>query len=179
MRLYRMERVQEAEQDPRFLTTISRREKRQAAGRKSVETRRKSAIQWAASTPIFLECPTSSLDSLTQMAADSRNGFLLQLDPDCHHEPVELLTHPRHLDSDTLARLCTNLLRHECSDYDEALAMSFSRTGIHLAVEIIRVRIHREIAHWWPSLKNECWEKIDESGLDIEPDQNPNQATLL
>ena len=166
MKLYTVERVREAEQDPRFIQAINGREQRQAAGRRAVETRRKSAVRWAAETPILLECPTGSLDELAQMAVERRNGFLLQQEWHPGNELLELLPDHRRLDPDTVARLCTNLLRHECSDYDEALAMNFGRTGSQLAVNIIRLRIHREIARWWPGLSDECWKKILESGME-------------
>lgn len=167
MKLYSMKRVMTAEMAPGFLEFQVRREARRSDGRRAAETRRRNAAQWAAETPVLLECPTHSLKDLQRMAVNRRNKFLESLD--WRYRPSGLLPEPRCLDQETLDRLCANLLRHECSDYDEALADTFGRTGRDLAIRIIRARIHREIALRWPALARECDLKAAQAGVRSNP----------
>lgn len=100
------------------------------------------------------------------MAVDYRNAFLLEVSR--NHEDARLIPDPRELDRPTLDRLCVNLLRHEHTGYDDALAGTFGQTGRNPAIRVIRFRIHREIARRWPGLREECGLKITDTGLALE-----------
>ena len=174
---YLVERTLQAEQDPVFLAAVGKTQARRETARRAATTRLRNAIQWAASTKILLQCPTRSLDELQQVAVVTRNAFLFRVSR--NHEELELLPDPRELDRPTLDHLCANLLRHECSDYDETLMETFGKTGRDPAMNIIRLRLNREIALQWPALQEECGRKIQETGL-VEPrtPDNRQQAEL-
>jgi hypothetical protein len=167
MQLYSRERVEAAEAAKKFQENLQRAQGRRQAALKAAETRRRNAVRWAARTEILLHCPTRSMRELQGESVTHRNEHAGRSRRNRENPDFEHMPQPSMLDRETLDRLCVNFLRHQCSDYDFTLAETFGQTGKETAIDVIRLRIYREIARRWPDLENECRNKAAEIGLPL------------
>ena len=174
MRLYDWERVERAENEEEFGRMAAKAEARRVAGRKAAQTRRRKAAQWAANVEIRIYCPTRSLKELRAVATEHAKDYAelrAERRRDYDYEEYDRSDYGGWSGDEPTGRWCVNFLRHECSEYDMTLADTFGQTGKELAISIIRLRIYRDIARHWPSLRYECERKIEYLELEIPNDE--------
>ena len=141
--LYALARVELAETSPEFAQAQAAIAKRKLAAAKAVATKTARLVQAIQAMPITVE--RLKLSRLQQLAIDSYNAR-------SHGHSFA----SRNDDPAFLERITVNFVRHELTQYDQALWEAAGKTGIAQAVTEIRRRVYGAIAQAYPSLCDEC-----------------------
>lgn len=128
---------------PEFAQAQAAIAKRKLAAAKAVATKTARLVQAIQAMPITVE--RLKLSRLQQLAIDSYNAR------SSGHSFAS-----RNDDPAFLERITVNFVRHELTQYDQALWEAAGKTGIAQAVTEIRRRVYGAIAQAYPSLCDEC-----------------------
>ncbi|GHB44498.1 hypothetical protein GCM10010306_042620 [Streptomyces umbrinus] len=192
-RMYRVERVEAAEQSEEFRSGAAFRSGvafaarrsgavRKAAGRRgreSVARRRREVLARILAEPI--DVPRMDAGELARRAVEHRarrereatSGTASTanaldapntLSPPRSPNPPRSLN-PPHTDPASLDRWKVDYLRHRLSPYDELLEGLSSREGRGRAAALLRQRIHAAIAEAYPGLAAECERQVRDQQL--------------
>jgi hypothetical protein len=135
MKLYKIKRVERIEKSEKFIKAMESISKRKAAARKAVETKTAKTIEWANS--IKFNVPTFNRDKLQKKAIYHYEQF---------HD-----TCVGSIDDEFAARISTNYIRHECTNYERVLGALGGKVGRAKAYEIIKGKVNQAIVdqHEW------------------------------
>lgn len=136
MKLYKIKRVVKIEKSEQFIKEMEAISIRKNAAKKAVETKTAKTLEKANS--VNFNVPTFSKDKL------ERNAIY-------HYEQYNDTKVYDRDNEDFINRICTNYLRHECTNYDRILDSLYGLVGRQKAYEIIKGRINQEIKekHNW------------------------------
>jgi hypothetical protein len=145
MRLWSLETVLKAEQDPAFQEALAQAQRRRKGARKGALRRRELTLELARNLPLQIErIPPDELLQLVQEDYLERKGEWVEFKPWGRPGPLR-------------DRLCVNYLRHEASEYDLHLEILQGKTGIAQAYLVLWERITQAIAEAYPQLAAEAW----------------------
>ena len=137
-KLYREERVGEAEAIEQFTRLRSAAARRATTSRTTAARRAKDLIEWARTVRIeWREPPPDDATAIEEGIAswEARN-----------HAKASGVLWP------TMQRWARNYLRHECLQYEDVLTETTGRPGVDTAYEIIRKRCDDMIEERYPTL---------------------------
>ena len=149
MRAYLIERVQAAEGDPATAAALAKvlenRGKRAAAAKRAADTRRKRLNDWASSTPItWLKGTPTTEDEAREAGIEAWNAWQAECGRyDADGQSADRVHHNRWAE---------NYLRHECIDYEAALAELHGECGKDEAYHVLRGRVDEMIRERFPTL---------------------------
>lgn len=153
MKLYLMKSIEELENTEQFIKLIEKSAKRKKSAIKSTETKTDKIISYVDSLKITI--PKISSEGLKKNAIANYNDFESYKSAwDKNYEPNYY--EPNDYDSDFLARIQVNYIRHQLTSYDKELKGIFGKTGKYKAYKILKNRVLDEIAKQYPILKKEC-----------------------
>ena len=149
MRAYLVERVQAAENDPAAAAALAKvlqsREARSTAAMRGADTQREKLSEWATNTPLaWLHGTPETEEEARRAGTDTwtaRQAERGRYDADGE------AAGPAHQD-----RWAENYLRHECIDYEPALAELHGRCGKDEAYRLLRSRVDEMIRNRFPTL---------------------------
>lgn len=148
MRLYHETRVMEMENSAEFIRRQEASAPRRAASRKAVETKRDALIRQVRQMTVTVErIPAAEIRRRAIESYESWND---------HRDPVA-----PDADEGFIHRISVNFIRHELTEYDEALEEVAGRVGIGEAVSLIREMVYGAIAEAYPYLKAECIRQME------------------
>lgn len=135
MKLYKIKRVERIEKSEKFIKEMENISRRKIAARKAVETKTAKTVEWANSVKINV--PTLNRDKLLKKAIYHYKQF---------HD-----TCVGSIDDEFAARISTNYIRHECTNYDMVLGALDGKVGRSKAYEIIKEKVNQTIKnqHKW------------------------------
>ena len=135
MKLYKIKRAERIERSEKFIKEMESISKRKTAARKAVETKTAKTIEWANS--IKFNVPTFNRDKLLKKAIYHYEQF---------HD-----TCVGSFDDEFAARISTNYIRHECTNYERVLGALGGKVGRAKAYEIIKGKVNQTIVdqHEW------------------------------
>lgn len=145
--LYCLDRVIAAESTPAFIDGKDILAKRKAAGVKAVKTKIDKLMSDIAKMSVVVQ-PVNPR-RLQQMAIDAYNDWNVLRDPASANS-----------DEMFLQRICVNFIRHNLTEYDQALWAIAGKTGKDLAVTAIRQKVFSAIATVYPKFKDECFRQM-------------------
>ena len=151
MKLYRIERVKKIENSKEFVEMIEKSKKRKETARQAVDNKISNIMEYAQNIDIVI--PIIPDNELKYRACADYNDFK-EYQSAIRGEPLEYSPAGPYSDDVFLARICTNYLRHNCTDYETHLEKLFGRTGVHLAHDIIKKRINDKISEQYPWIKD-------------------------
>jgi hypothetical protein len=150
MRLWSLETVLKAQQDPAFQEALVQAQRRREGARKAALRRSELTLELARNLPIQIErIPPNELLQLVQEDYLAQKGEWIEFKP--WGKPDRLRD-----------RLCVNYLRHEASEYDLHLEALQGKTGIAQAYLVLWERITQAIAEAYPELEAEAWRQYRE-----------------
>lgn len=153
MKLYLTKSIEELENTEQFIKLIEKSAKRKKSAIKSVEKKTNNLINYVESLKITVQ--KISLERLKKYAIANYNDFESHKSAwDHNYEPNYY--EPNDYDSDFLARIQVNYIRHQLTSYDKELKGMLGKTGKCKAYEILKNRVLDEIAKQYPTLENEC-----------------------
>lgn len=129
MKLYKLKRIEKIEKTPEFINAMEKSKSRKAGAAKAVQTKRQKAISWAETVEI--DIPDMEKKDLTKRAIRNYEWY---------HGTLVL-----SYDDAFLVRICTNYLRHQCTDYDYWLDSKYGTVGVQTAHDILQTRINDAI----------------------------------
>lgn len=147
MKVYLEERVMAAEQTPDFIAAQQKLVARKIAADKAVQTKRERAISFANSIEISI--PVMPWNEVLKNAIKSYNDFHYDL---CLYRGYDFVPADIHSDPDFLTRICTNYIRHECTNYERQIHRMFGKVGVQEAHDIIQKRINEKILQIYPQI---------------------------
>ena len=153
MQLWKRSDVEKAMKNPVFQERIKKREKRQAAAEKAVETKRAKLM---AETEKFIESikiEKVDLDVLRTAAIEAQQDWYYE---QYYYRDKGYVKDAYGADEDTVKRWMVNFVRHEMTTYDEQLYYMKGKVGVHDMYEDIRNFILGKIAVIYPELAQEC-----------------------
>lgn len=135
MKLYKIKRVERIEKSEKFIKEMENISRRKIAARKAVETKTAKTVEWANS--IKFNVPTFNRDKLLKKAIYHYEQF---------HD-----TYVGSIDDEFAARISTNYIRHECTNYYRVLGALDGMVGRAKAYEIIKGKVNQTIVdqHEW------------------------------
>jgi hypothetical protein len=135
MKLYKIKRVERIEKSEKFIKEMESISMRKAAARKAVETKTAKTIEWANS--VKFSVPKFNKDKLLKKAIYHYEQF---------HD-----TCVGSIDDEFAARISTNYIRHECTNYERVLGALGGKVGRAKAYEIIKEKVNQTIKnqHEW------------------------------
>lgn len=135
MKLYKIKRVERIEKSEKFIKEMENISRRKIAARKAVETKTAKTVEWANS--IKFNVPTLNKYKLLKKAIYHYEQF---------HD-----TCVGSIDDEFAARISTNYIRHECTNYDRVLDSLYGMVGRDKAYDIIKGKVNQEIKekHNW------------------------------
>jgi hypothetical protein len=140
VKLYRRERVEDAERQPRVREYLAGRPRRAERAKRAAQTRCDGTLAAIAALPIAVEAvPLSELRRRAIAAWEARN---------CDSA--------KGVDETTIQRWMVNHARHHLTAYDRTINALVGQTGRVDAVKALRRRIYGAIAAAYPALANEC-----------------------
>jgi hypothetical protein len=143
MRLWSLEAVLRAEQDPAFQEALVQAQRRKEAARKGALRRRELTLELARELPIEIErIPPDELLQIVQEDYFAYEGRWVEFKPWGKPDPLR-------------DRLCVNYLRHQATEYDLHLETLQGKTGIAEAYLVLWERIMRAIEEAYPELRAE------------------------
>ncbi len=151
MRLYRLDRVEAAENTDSFRTALAGRERRREAGARAVETKRRQARMFADTVDLRYDFPDTA-EEARKLGHESWVRWMRWRDQwrDMWSDAdLEYVNQPQE-DRD---RRAVNYLRHECTEYDDALLERARRVGIVEVHGRLKGRILRQIIGRFPELQ--------------------------
>jgi hypothetical protein len=161
VKLYRLPRVEEAEQSGAYQAFVAGNAGRRAGAQQAVATKKAGLLAKVESWQITV--PLLPFEKVRRKAIRSYNDF---------HEPLAWKRgydfYPARLESDPefLNRIMVNELRHNLSEYDAKIVALFGKTGKREAYVILNRKIHESIAAAYPELREACEKKIQEKSGD-------------
>lgn len=150
MRLYLLERIEETEKQEDFQNWLNKSKPgREKISRKSLETaekRRKELFDYINSLEIEIEKLEDK--SLYKLATRHYENLWGSRGKDKFVE--------NGADKNFLNRISVNMLRHECSNYEEELGEIFGQIGVDEAYILLKNKVLNKIAEVYPFLAAEC-----------------------
>ena len=159
MRFWMRARIENIEQTEEFCTFLSRSVGRRAAAAKAVATKAAKIIEAAERMDVAVR--TIPRDALLRAAIQDYNDYQ---EARYERDEIEWREATRHSDARFLARIQVNYLRHQCTEYDRALAETAGRVGCVKAIMRIRERVYFAIATDYPWLADECRAQCERRG---------------
>lgn len=150
MKVYFKERVIAAEQTPDFIAAQQKLVGKKIAADKAVQTKKERAISFA--TSIKITIPVMPWEDVLKNAINSYNNFHSDL---YFHRGYDFTPADTNSDPDFLARICTNYIRHECTNYEHQIHKMFGKVGVQEAHDIIQKRINEKILETYPQITAE------------------------
>lgn len=150
MKVYLKERVIAAEQTPDFIAAQQKLVGKKIAADKAVQTKKERAISFA--TSIKITIPVMPWEDVLKNAINSYNNFHSDL---YFHRGYDFTPADTNSDPDFLARICTNYIRHECTNYEHQIHKMFGKVGVQEAHDIIQKRINEKILETYPQITAE------------------------
>lgn len=153
MQLFKRSDVEKAMKNPVFQERLKKREERQAAAEKAVETKR---AKLKAATDKFIESikiEKVDLDVLRTAAIEAQQDWYYE---QYYYRGKGYVKDAYGADEDTVKRWMVNFVRHEMTTYDEQLYYMKGKVGVHDMYEDIRNFILGKIAVIYPELAQEC-----------------------
>lgn len=150
MKVYLEERVIAAEQTLDFIAAQQKLVERKIAADKAVQTKKEKAMAFANSIEITI--PVMPWDEVLKNAIKSYNDFHSDL---YFHRGYDFTPADTSSDPDFLARICTNNIRHECTNYEHQIHRMFGKVGVQEAHDIIQKRINEKILQIYPQITAE------------------------
>ena len=147
MKLYRLDRVEEAEASPIFQDAAAGLARRRQGAKKAVATKR--AKTEAYFDRVRISVPRLSEEKLTKRACDHYNAMQLG------RSDMEWYASERS-DPEFLERISVNYLRHEMSSYEYHLARVAGQVGAEDAYWRIKEKMLDAITEAYPQLAAEC-----------------------
>jgi len=158
MRLYLLERVEQAEATPEWVQWRQAADRRVAAGRKAAEARRQATV--AEVEALRIRVPVMAWSQLALEAVRHRNDVNFEWAAR-RGELADPAT-VAGVDEATLRRWAVNYLRHARTVYDAALDGLYARVGRAEATELVRSRVFAAIAEAYPVLAGEVERQVAE-----------------
>ncbi|MGW1803822.1 hypothetical protein [Streptomyces sp. NPDC002078] len=152
-RLYRLDRVETAEDSEEFRAVSAAAARRSAAARAAALRRRREVLARIAAEPI--DVPRLTARRLAELAVEHRNRQGRERVYERRRQAPEPATAPP-TDPHTLDRWKVDYLRHRLTRYDELLDGLRGSTGRAAAEELLRRRFYAAIAEAYPDLAQEC-----------------------
>jgi len=144
MRLWRLERVAEAEQMPGFVRARDLARLRSERSKQVTERRREALL--AQIEEISVE--VTIVPNVLQRAIEHYNAWNAW---NPHKERASVDSEPEFLE-----RITVNFIRHELTLYDRELEAVAGKVGVRDAVDLIRCKVFDAIAEAYPEYAAEC-----------------------
>lgn len=154
IRLWALDRVTAAEQDPAFAQRQATARKRAASADAAAGRKRQELLAEVARVPVRV--PLVDRERLTRRACASYNAM--------HGDRLDHVPAAPGSDPQFLERITVNYLRHELSSYEDRLAGLFRKTGRAQASALIRERVYAAISQAYPDLAAECARQLAARG---------------
>lgn len=153
MQLFKRSDVEKAMKNPVFQERLKKREERQAAAEKAVETKR---AKLKAATDKFIESI-----KIEKVDIDVLRTATIEAKQDWYYEQSYIrgewyVKDAYSADENTVMRWMVNFVRHEMTSYDEQLYYMKGKVGIREMYQDIRDFILDKIAVIYPELAQEC-----------------------
>lgn len=161
MKLWERTTVETAMLTPEFLAASAKREKRKAAARKAVETKREQIKAEFSGYADGITVKVVPLDELRRLTIEAKQAWYdYQWDEygwEYHDMPKDAYS----ADNGTVARWMVNYIRHNLTEYEESLFLLKGRVGKGVAYNTYKCAILDKIAAAYPELAAECeYQKI-------------------
>ena len=152
MRLYRKDRIKQVEQKPviaeALQEVLDNRQSRSTAAKKGLETRRKSLLEWAETAPLeWYEWTPKSIQEARRRATEAWESHQMDLG--------RRKTNGQSASAETKLRWTENYLRHECLNYEAAIAELRGEVSRIEAYALLRGRADDMIDDWFRTRKDE------------------------
>lgn len=145
--LYAVSRIEQAEASQEFAQAQATIAKRKASAAKAVDTKKAKLMAASRAMPITVQ----RVSNVRSRAINSYNF---------RSEGYSFAS--SSVDPVFLERITVNYIRHELTEYDEALMEVAGKAGVSQAVAEIRQRVYSAIAQAYPELSKECARQIKE-----------------
>lgn len=173
MKLYKLSRVEEAEQSQAFLHFKAQSKPRQEASQKALTTKRKNLLRKVTEMEIYIQ--RKNLEDIITDAVKAYNSFKSCMADERGDFDYQQAT--VNSDKEFLNRITVNYLRHRCSPYEKILDKIEGKVGTKEAYTLLNEKIFQKIGETFPELKAECDRQLEEKimGLNQEEIQCMNQ----
>lgn len=163
MRLYRLARVEAAEQSDDYRAYAAATAGRRTGAKRAAATKRERLLAEVEAWRI--EVPAMDLERVRRRAIRAYNDYheMLLFERGHDYERATLGSDRAFLD-----RITVNYLRHELTPYDDRLRDLFGRVGTREGYAILNRKIHAAIAAAYPDLIDACDNKIRAATGDTE-----------
>jgi hypothetical protein len=148
MKLYKWQRVEQAEASTEFREAQDARKKRRDAAQKALATKKQKIADYLENVKV--EVPQLPREKLIRLACDNYNASRPERKSD-----APLAT--EHSDPVFLERICVNYLRHCLTKYETHLDEIAGKVGARDAYLDIKTKVLEEIAAEYDWLWDECW----------------------
>lgn len=145
MRLYGAQRVEQAEAGPEFAAARTKAARRSEIARQAADRRRAQTM--AAVEQLAITVPVIGRKELIERACRTYN----RLEASLFDESAGPGSDPAFIE-----RITVNHIRHDLTEYDQALEDKYSLVGGDAAKAPIRERVYEAIARTYPHLAEEC-----------------------
>lgn len=142
MRLYCLKRVLTKERTKKFAEALLNAQKRKQSAAKAVETKLSKTMDYVNNLKIVI--PGMEKSRLIELACQSYNEF--------HYYIGDYDGRTASPDSDItfLSRICTNYIRHNCTQYENDLEKMFGKTGVQEGHDMLQKKINDAIYEKYP-----------------------------
>lgn len=151
--LYLISRVLEAESKENFQTAQSLLQKRKAAAQKGTSTKIASLLEAIEVMPISVK----EVKNVRQCAIKSYNNHALNRGSESYASALD--------DQEFLDRITVNFIRHELTQYDQAILDAAGKAGVQKAIFRIRQRVYAAIAQAYPALSDQCQAQLQSRSM--------------
>lgn len=163
IRLYRVERVQAAEESPDWISWRAKSEARRNAQRTRAEKSRKETLTMASAALTSLSLSVEHTGLTYEELKDRATTSFLAIekrreDRSGGRYTAEQVTSRRS--ERFFHRIIVNWLRHEGTRYDSSLDEYFNMVGVNVAKDMVRERAYQLIAQEYPVLAEECQRQL-------------------
>jgi hypothetical protein len=152
MRLYRTERVEQAEASAEFRNAQDCRKAKREAAQMALATKKKKLNEYVEAVEI--EVPRLPKAELIRRACENYNAGLVD---DTRDRPR---AYPNS-DPEFLERVCVNYLRHVLTQYEEHLEEIAGKVGMRDAYQKLKSKVLDAIWDEYDWLRFECWRQED------------------
>lgn len=157
MKLYSLKRIKGIERTKKFKTAIESAKKRKETAKKGANTKRQQTLDYA--NTVRISIPEYTKEELIEEACDAYNEWY-EYKAEIYNKGYDFTPATNKSDNKFLSRICTNYLRHQCTNYEEDLQKMYGNVGVQEGHDILQKRINEAIFEKYP------W--IDKSYLQEE-----------
>lgn len=139
MKLYEISKVEYLESTVEFKNLLEKSNKRKLSSAKAVETKMQKMKDYVHN--IKIELPDCSTEMICEAAVNHYNEFHDAKSSWYGYYNNKWIDNYKKLDTSTLIRLVSNMIRHTMTEYDEVLEKNYGKVGIDYAHDYLKDKI--------------------------------------